>query len=128
MAACAGGLQAILCASYTVFFFQGINQVDLVERRSNCLAQAAPALHHVCDEQVRCFDFLTFFFVSPLNRKEAEQTAAELGVLHIHSQLEDTERRRRIELLKKGARCVATSAIGVGCNLGPKHVCGYGHT
>jgi hypothetical protein len=61
--------------------------------------------------------------------KEAEQTAAELGVLHIHSKLEDAERRRRIKLLKEGThRCVATSSIGVGCNLGPKHVCGYGHT
>jgi hypothetical protein len=44
--------------------FKGINPVDLVEGRSHCLAQAAPTLHHVCDEQVRCFDIKIFFCIT----------------------------------------------------------------
>ncbi len=56
-------------------------------------------------------------------RKEAEKLAAELGVIHIHSDLEAGERMRRVHsVARKEKRCVATTSIGVGVNLNPRHV------
>jgi superfamily II DNA helicase RecQ len=63
-----------------------------------------------------------------MSKIEAETLAAELGILFIHSELEPEERKRRIERVKQGARCVATSVVAVGVNLNPKKVALLGHT
>jgi hypothetical protein len=63
-----------------------------------------------------------------MSRKEAEDLAAELGVLFIHSKLDDAVRKDRIARVLQGACCVATSSIGVGVNLDPKHVVVFGTT
>jgi hypothetical protein len=46
-------------------------------------------------------------------KKQAEELARELGIIFIHSELSDAERRKRIATVASGqARCVATSSIG----------------
>lgn len=72
---------------------------------------------------------MSFHVCSHCCRKEAEKLAAELGVIHIHSDLEAGERMRRVlSVAQKKQRCVATTSIGVGVNLNPTHVVVLGLT
>lgn len=58
-----------------------------------------------------------------MTRGQAEKLARDLGIIYIHSGCEDGDRRKKIAAVSRGdARCVATSSIGVGVNMGPKHV------
>jgi ATP-dependent DNA helicase RecQ len=63
----------------------------------------------------------TIIFV--MSRGQAEQLGRDLGLIFIHSGCEDGDRRRKIDAVSRGElRCVATSSIGVGVNMAPKHV------
>jgi hypothetical protein len=58
-----------------------------------------------------------------MTRGQAEQLAKDLGIIFIHSECEDADRRKKIDAVSRGqVRCVATSSIGVGVNMDPKHV------
>ena len=58
-----------------------------------------------------------------MTRGQAEQLARDLGIIFIHSGCDDADRRKKIAAVSRGeVRCVATSSIGVGVNMDPKHV------
>ena len=72
---------------------------------------------------------LCIYVCSHCCRKEAGTLAAELGVIHIHNDLEAGERMRRVHsVARKEQHCVATTSIGVGVNLNPQHVVVQGLT